>query len=95
MNAQYRTNLPQLNRMQCLTDGGLETCLVFHESFDLPLFAAFPLINSQAGRAAVDRYMRRFAAIALRDRKGFIMDTPTWRASKSSPPKPLLCWLRI
>ena len=82
MNTQHHKNLPQLNGQECLTDGGLETCLIFHEGFNLPLFAAFPLLNSIAGRAALDRYIRRFAAIARRDGKGFIMDTPTWRASK-------------
>ena len=79
--AKYRHALPQMNGTPCLTDGGLETTLVFHEGFDLPLFAAFPLLETGAGRDAIDRYMRMFCEIAVRDGKGFILDTPTWRAS--------------
>ena len=32
-----------------LTDGGLETTLVFHEGVELPSFAAFDLLKSKAG----------------------------------------------
>lgn len=56
MNSKYRNNLPQLNGKSCITDGGLETSLVFHEGFDLPLFAAFPLLDRDDGRAALERY---------------------------------------
>ncbi|NNF77021.1 MAG: homocysteine S-methyltransferase, partial [Rhizobiales bacterium] len=79
--ALYRNNLPQLNGKLFLTDGGLETTLVFLDEFDLPLFAAFTLLKSPDGRAAIDRYMRKYCEIAVRDRKGFVLDTPTWRAS--------------
>jgi S-methylmethionine-dependent homocysteine/selenocysteine methylase len=79
--AKYRHALPQMTGTPCLTDGGLETTLVFHDGFDLPLFAAFPLLETGAGRDAMDRYIRRFCQIAVRDGKGFILDTPTWRAS--------------
>jgi len=41
--------LPQLNGKVFLTDGGLETCLVFHEGFDLPYFAAFDLLKNDSG----------------------------------------------
>ncbi|HEV2563872.1 MAG TPA: homocysteine S-methyltransferase, partial [Microvirga sp.] len=34
-----------------LTDGGLETTLVFLDGVDLPCFAAFPLLRSEEGRA--------------------------------------------
>lgn len=77
----YRDNLPQLNGKTFLTDGGMETSLVFHEGLDLPLFASFTLMTDPAGRAAIDRYMRRFCEIAVRDKRGFVLDTPTWRAS--------------
>ncbi|MCP5080187.1 MAG: homocysteine S-methyltransferase [Alphaproteobacteria bacterium] len=80
--ALYRNNLPQMNGKPFLTDGGLETTLVFLDAFDLPLFAAFTLLKSPDGRAAIDRYMRKYCEIAVRDKKGFILDTPTWRASR-------------
>jgi S-methylmethionine-dependent homocysteine/selenocysteine methylase len=32
-----------------ITDGGLETTLVFHEGIELPEFAAFPLLDRPDG----------------------------------------------
>lgn len=81
MKAKYRDKIPQLAGVPCICDGGLETHLIFTAGIDLPMFAAFPLIQEERGREALDAYMRSFARIALRDRKGFLMDTPTWRAS--------------
>ncbi len=78
---KYRYALPQLNGTQMVADGGLETTLVFHDEIDLPLFAAFKALESQDGIDAIDRYMRGFARLAVDHRRGFIMDTPTWRAS--------------
>jgi S-methylmethionine-dependent homocysteine/selenocysteine methylase len=39
--------LPQLGGRPMVTDGGMETDLIFHHGVDLPLFAAFPLIDSR------------------------------------------------
>ncbi len=36
--------LPQLGGELFLTDGGIETSLIFHDGLDLPLFAAFDLL---------------------------------------------------
>ena len=36
--AKYRTILPQLNGDKFLTDGGLETTLIFHEGLELVNF---------------------------------------------------------
>ncbi len=33
-----------------LTDGGLETAMVFQEGIDLPEFAAFVLLENEEGR---------------------------------------------
>lgn len=81
MKPKYRDRLPQLAGVPCICDGGLETHLIFTAGIELPMFAAFPLVQDKHGRKALEAYMRRFAKIALRDRKGFLMDTPTWRAS--------------
>ncbi len=78
---KYRHTLPQLNGTQMITDGGLETYLVFHDGIDLPHFAAFKALESEAGIRAMDTYMTRFAKLAVDEQRGFIMDTPTWRAS--------------
>ena len=39
--AKYRHNLPQLSERLFLTDGGIETTLIFLEGHELPYFAAF------------------------------------------------------
>lgn len=78
---KYRNALPQLAGKKMITDGGLETTLVFLEGIDLPLFAAFKALDSEAGMRAMDAYMNRFAKLAVSQGRGFIMDTPTWRAS--------------
>ncbi|MBM1635097.1 homocysteine S-methyltransferase family protein [Sulfitobacter mediterraneus] len=64
-----------------MADGGLETVLVFKEGIDLPLFAAFKALETEAGVAAITRYFDQMAQIAVETGRGFIMDTPTWRAS--------------
>ena len=64
-----------------LTDGGLETSLIYHEGLDLPHFAAYVLLGSASGREALERYYRRHVAIALEHGVGFVLETPTWRAS--------------
>src|SRR5688572_9918965 len=79
--AKYRNRLPQLAGGLYLSDGGLETSLIYHDGFDLPYFAAFTLLRSEEGRAALTRYFRNFAAIAKKKRLGFILDTATWRSN--------------
>ncbi len=64
-----------------LADGGLETCMIFHEGIDLPHFASFVLIDSAEGRAALDRYFGCYLEIAKNAGAGFVLDTVTWRAN--------------
>lgn len=64
-----------------MTDGGLETSLLFHEGLQLPCFAAFPLLETETGRSALRRYFDRFLEIAQERRIPFILDTATWRAN--------------
>ena len=64
-----------------LTDGGLETTLIFDDGLDLPDFAAFTLLADEEGRAAMVRYFDRYAEIAQRDGVGIVLETPTWRAN--------------
>ncbi|HSB85353.1 MAG TPA: homocysteine S-methyltransferase family protein [Ilumatobacteraceae bacterium] len=76
------TTLPQLTTGRIyLTDGGLETTLVFRDGIDLPDFAAFPLLDSEAGRAALTRYFAPYLDLAERLGLGMVVDTPTWRAN--------------
>jgi homocysteine S-methyltransferase len=80
--ARYRHALPQLTDQLFLTDGGLETTLVFHEKMDLPYFAAFDLMTKVEGREALRSYYLRYLAIARKAGAGFILESPTWRASR-------------
>ena len=78
---KYRKNLPQLNGEKFLTDGGLETILVFHEGLELPQFAAFALLKNDNGREQLYKYYSTYAAIARDHKVGFILESDTWRAS--------------
>lgn len=80
--SKYRRNLPQLDSDLFLTDSGLETILYFRQGLDLPEFAAFPLLDTADGHARITAYMERHIRIALKNRLGFILETPTWRASR-------------
>ena len=79
--AQYRRNLPQLTGGLFLTDGGIETTLIFHEGHELPLFAAFDLLKRDGGKAALDKYFRTYADLARKHGVGLILESATWRAS--------------
>ncbi|MFN2400287.1 MAG: homocysteine S-methyltransferase family protein, partial [Gemmatimonadaceae bacterium] len=79
--AKYRNNLPQLSGDLFLTDGGLETTLIFLEGIELPDFAAFGLLSDVSGYESLRKYYRTYAAIAREHRVGFILESATWRAS--------------
>lgn len=77
----YREKLPQLDGDLFLTDGGIETSLIFHQGLELPLFAAFDLLKDEAGTRSLRDYYEPYVKLA-RDRDlGFILESPTWRAS--------------
>jgi S-methylmethionine-dependent homocysteine/selenocysteine methylase len=79
--AKYRHQLPQLHGGIFLTDGGIETTLIFHDGHDLPYFAAFHLLKDAAGTDALRQYFSRHAQIAAASGVGFILESATWRAS--------------
>jgi S-methylmethionine-dependent homocysteine/selenocysteine methylase len=78
---KYRGRLPQLDGGVFLTDGGLETTLIFHEGWDLPIGEAFILLDSDRGRDALRAYFDRYVPMALAARAGFVLESPTWRAT--------------
>jgi S-methylmethionine-dependent homocysteine/selenocysteine methylase len=78
---RYRDHLPQLGGNLFLTDGGIETTLIFHEGLELPHFAAFHLLKSAAGQRAIRKYFERYAALARELRVGIVLESATWRAS--------------
>src|SRR5690349_14127762 len=65
-----------------VTDGGLETDLIFHHGADLPEFAAYPLVRSDEGRVLLRKYYDGYAEIAELARRGLRLETPTWRANR-------------
>jgi homocysteine S-methyltransferase len=64
-----------------LTDGGLETWLLFQNGVDLPAFAAYPLVDDTEGRALLSTYYRGFVDIAVHHGYGLQLESPTWRAN--------------
>lgn len=78
---QHRNLLPQLDGSLFLTDGGIETTLIFQEGLELPDFAAFVLLREESGTAALTKYFRSYAGLAEHFGTGLILESPTWRAS--------------
>ena len=78
---KYRNSLPQLGTGLYLTDGGIETTLIFHDGLELPDFAAFHLLQTEDGEKALQKYFRTYAEIAKRFDTGLILESATWRAS--------------
>lgn len=79
--AQYRHNLPQLSNNLFLTDGGLETTLIFHQGLELPEFAAFDLLKYDTGLQSLQQYFRTYATMAKNYQVGLILESATWRAN--------------
>src|SRR6186713_2675516 len=80
--SKYRSKLPQLSDRLFLTDGGLETTLIFHEGIELPYFASFDLMKSKTGVATLRAYYERYIAMAKENGLGFVLEAHTWRANR-------------
>ena len=79
--ARYRDALPQLADVPFLTDGGIETTLIFHDGLELPHFAAYDLLTRDDGADALRRYFEPYAEIARESGVGIVLETATWRAN--------------
>src|SRR4051794_1942494 len=64
-----------------LTDGGMETTLIFHYGLELPEFASFVLLADEEGRAALRRYYEPYLAVGREHGATLVLDAPTWRAN--------------
>ncbi|HWJ44946.1 MAG TPA: homocysteine S-methyltransferase family protein [Gaiellaceae bacterium] len=73
--------LAQLGDDLFLTDGGMETWLIFDAGFELPQFAAFTLLDDPQGVEALRRYFESYVELARANGVGLVLDAPTWRAS--------------
>ncbi len=74
-------NATWLTEGRYVSDGGLETDLIFNRGVDLPEFASFPLVESDRGRALLRDYYDGYAAVARRAGVGLTLEAPTWRAN--------------
>jgi homocysteine S-methyltransferase len=79
--ARYRHDLPLVRGGMFLSDGGMETALIFKEGIELPHFASFVLLSTAEGRRRLLRYYTPYLEIARRHGTGFVLDTATWRAN--------------
>ena len=66
-----------------IMDGGLETTLIYKHGYDLPEFAAFPLLDKEKGRNILRDYYLSYIHVARKNGYGFILEGPTYRASSS------------
>lgn len=76
-----RGELPQLSGQLFVTDGGIETTLIFHRGLHLPEFAAFDLLKDEDGTEELRRYFVPYLELAKKHGAGFVLESPTWRAS--------------
>lgn len=79
--ATRRRTLPHRSDRLYMTDGGLETTLLFHDGIDLPAFAAFDLLRTREGTQRLHDYYRLYAALAAEHALGMVLEAPTWRAN--------------
>jgi homocysteine S-methyltransferase len=79
---KYRNALPQLTEERLfLTDGGLETELVFKFGVDLPLFAAISLFFDHDDPDMLHEYFAPYLETAKSRGCGFLLESATWRSS--------------
>ncbi len=78
---QSISNFSPLNGNIFMTDGGLETTLIFQQGIDLPHFAAFDLLSHEEGKAILRNYYLDYIQIAKKYKIGFLLESPTWRAN--------------
>jgi homocysteine S-methyltransferase len=76
-----RATLPLLEGGTFITDGGMETTLIFKQGLELPEFASFVLLDDPDGVEALREYFRPYVEIARDRGVGIVLDTPTWRAN--------------
>lgn len=81
MKPKYRDRLPQRSDRMFLTDGGMETTLIYHDGIELPCFAAFTLLKTTEGVEQLRAYYVRYVKMARDAGLGFVLESPTWRAN--------------
>ncbi len=72
----------RINANTFLTDGGLETDMIFTKNIDLPHFASFPMLDNPKHLHTLKNYYMEYLDIAKKNGTGYILESPTWRANK-------------
>ncbi len=78
---KYRQQLPQLGSRMFLTDGGMETTLIFLQGIELPEFSAITLMDKPEGLQIAKNYFQTYLQMAQDFGTGFILESMTWRGS--------------
>ncbi len=78
---KYRQQLPQLGNRMFLTDGGMETTLIFLQGIELPEFSAITLMDNPEGLQIAKDYFQTYLQMAEDFGTGFILESVTWRGS--------------
>ena len=65
-----------------LTDGGLETRIIYEFKRQIGDFEAYKLLEDEAGRGILRRIYQGYAQVAVRYGLPIQLGTPTWRASR-------------
>ena len=73
--------LPQLSDTVFLTDGGIETDLIYRRGIDIPEFASFVLHDDADAEPVVRDYFLDYLRTAAATGHGLVLETLTWRAS--------------
>jgi S-methylmethionine-dependent homocysteine/selenocysteine methylase len=77
----YRSALPQIGNDLFLTDGGIESTLIFLQGVTVPEYAVFLLLRDEAGMEELRRYYTPYVEIARDQHVGLVLESPTWRAN--------------
>jgi S-methylmethionine-dependent homocysteine/selenocysteine methylase len=64
-----------------LTDGGIETRIIYEFGRPLPDFTAFTLLDDPEGRRILETIYRSYLEVAVSSSLPIQLGTPTWRAS--------------
>ena len=80
---RYDTTRQIIASNRFITDGGLETTLIFEYDYDLPEFAAFPMLGRFSDEQVLRNYYLPYINVARAKGTGFILESPTWRASRN------------
>lgn len=65
-----------------LTDGGIETRIIYEFRRSIGDFEAYKLLRDEPGREILRRIYQSYAEVAVRYRLPIQLGTPTWRASR-------------